>query len=456
MAFVLVVGALAGGGCSSKQSPVGPQVELGTAVLEGRVLRFSSTEPGRASVLYGFAPGEYDHVAYPIARDRRDLSYLRQHEVPLLDLREGQDVFLRTRVQLSDGREALSDEVRLSSTTGPAPDLLVSTMVHIGWGDAHLLTMPHSGKRIMIDAGEPEAAAGLADWLASHGVDRIDVALATHIHADHIGGFVGDDVNHDGVIDVPGILDLWSPERWLDSPEKTHQRFLYDETRQLLQSEVVPTVFLRRGDSSEDHPALSDWDPAVQVLVLNSGLADDVSVDSYDGNNINNESIVLRISYGDVDLVIGGDCEFESEASILADFPPETLDAEFYKSHHHGRQDGGSEAFLRALRPRVSFVPVSWKEYAGGMDEYLRESAPQTGRLDRLQIDRFGIDDQPPRKTGLTDRSYNVSFVTDGRSYEVRVEWARQNFGRTTAGVHHDCDRDVPAVRVHPPLGGLR
>lgn len=443
------------GGCSSKSNPAEADAGLGAPVLTGNLVSFSSELPARASVVYGLAPGDYDHVAYPVAEARRDLAYLTQHQIPLLDLHVDAPVYFRTRLQLRDGREVFSDESSAIATVGAVADQLTSTMVHIGWGDAHLLSMPTSGLKILIDAGETGATGGLVDWLESAGVQSLHAALSTHIHADHIGGFVGDDGE-------PGVLERFAPGRFFDSPSKTHQRFLYDRTLDLLEETAVPRAVLERGDRSDTEPFLADWDPQVDVLVLNSGLGDDVDVSGYEGDNINNESIVLRISYGVVDMIIGGDCETGAndgrigcEESILNAFGVEELDVEYYKAHHHARYDGGSEAFVRALNPRVSLVPVSWKEY-GDEATYESQSDAQISRFDRLQIDRFGIDDQPALKTGLTPRSYNITFATDGRSYEVRTEWALQAFKYPAGSFPHRCDDEDHAPDRHVSHGEIR
>jgi competence protein ComEC len=363
-------------------------------------------------------------------------------------------VWLQTLNELPSGTVVVSDERAFVPSVGAPPRQLTSSMVHIGWGDAHLITMPTSGKRVLMDAGETGAAQAVAGWFAQKGIDDLDAVVVSHVHADHIGGMVGVDSNDDGDYEVPGILASFDPETYIDSPSKVHYRSLYAEATNLMSTLGVERVVVERGDDNESFPEFASWDPAVRVLCLNSGLADDVPVGGFEGTNINNESICLRFSYGDVDFIVGGDTEVESESSIVDHFGAALLDAEYYKSHHHGRFDGGSEKFLRAIRPRITLVPVSWKEYRGGWSEYVDESQPQFDRLARFRVNRFGIDDLPLFDRRQTASNHNITFATDGVSYEVRVEQALQPAKAFDPHAHDDCDhgpRPQPdAARPHP------
>jgi beta-lactamase superfamily II metal-dependent hydrolase len=413
--------------CSSK-SPTDVTLDVGEANLEGNVVSWESSEPAMGAVRYGFSAGHYEHVAYPVAAGRADRQMVTSHSVPLLDLREGEPVYFQVLNDFA-GQTVAGVEQTSTATVGPASNLLTSTMIHIGWGDCHLITMPNTGHRLLIDAGDAGAVTAVQSYFAAHGVDDLDVALATHVHADHIGGMVGNGV---------GVLELFDPEVFLDSPNKIAGRALYASTLDILQKEAIARVVVQRGQTDDDIAALGALDPEVDFLVLNSGLAPDTPLTGYDGTDINNESIALKITYGDVDCIIGGDTEFESEASILSAFDPATLNVEYYKAHHHGRYDGSSAPWLAALKPRVSLVPVTSQEYSDGLQGFLSASQQTLDRIAAVGADVYVIDDLPdmglPRGSG---RNYNITFATDGISYEVRAEWALQP---TKHVLSHDCD----------------
>lgn len=430
-------------GCASKSGVTNPdsQPDDGTGpddtvvLLQENVLSWQTDQEVRAAVWYTVGDGPLDHMAYPASFERRDLSFRTDHRVPLLDLQDGGMLRFRRVQDTPDGRSRFSAEDTLVASVGPVERQLTSTMIHVGWGDAHFLQMPNSGQRILIDAGDRDAAGILADYFQSVGIDHLDAALSTHVHIDHNGGFVGDEDN-------PGLLEALEVDVYIDSPTKTHFRSVYEQTRALLDEQGVTRLVVERGDDDSTFPEFASWDPQVDVVCLNSSLDTDVPVGGHEGTNINNESITLRISYGDVDLVIGGDTEIESEESILAAFTQGQLDSELYKAHHHGRFDGGGVDFLRAINPRVSLVPVSWKEYGGGWTDYWSSSVPQITRIESLGAHRYGIDDLPLMDQERSLFNYNVTFATDGASYEVRIAEARQRASVGRSAGAHSCDEE--------------
>jgi beta-lactamase superfamily II metal-dependent hydrolase len=307
--------------------------------------------------------------------------------------------------------------------------LLTSTMIHIGFGDSHLITMPTTGKHFLIDSGGRNADQSVVSYLQSHNVMSLDAMLATHVHEDHLGGVVGSSAPGDD-----GVLGVFAPPVFFDSPVKSSDSNGKPAYIELLNSlpSATQRVVISRGESSVNVPALR-LDPEVNIFVLNSGVPPGYVPVGYEGTNINNESIVLRFTYGDVDFIIGGDCEREAEALIAAGFPASALDVEYFKATHHGLPDASSALYVNLLRPRVGFIPNTravWdppQDFEGaigstvatlqgiGAHVYVIDQASTLGRL---------------RASG---RQYNVSFVTDGRSYEVRVEQATQPTPSLTA-----------------------
>jgi len=79
----------------------------------------------------------------------------------------------------------------------------------------------------------------------------------------------------------------------------------------------IPRLVIAPGMTSDANPQELDWDPLVDVTVLNAGAQPE-----WDGGDLNNDSVVLKITYGEVDLVTGGDCLVAGEARILSLFAP--------------------------------------------------------------------------------------------------------------------------------------
>lgn len=427
-AVALLLGLL---GCARKEPVVGPPppdpVRPDTVFVAGNRVVWGTDGPARGSVRYGFRAGSYDHMAYPDAAGRGDRALASEHSAALLDLQPGRVVHYQT-VNESAGGTTYSDPDSFVASAASPSDLLVATMIHIGFGDSHLLRMPTTGKNVVVDCGYRGADQSVETYLRDHAVTHIDGMLATHVHEDHLGGVVGS-----GGSTTDGVLGAYAPPVFFDSPVKSRDALGKPAYQELLRSIPAATrrLLLQRGDSSENVAALQ-FDPAVSILCLNSGTPPGYRPVGYEGTNINNESIVLKFTYGDVDIVIGGDAEQECEANMLAAWPAATLEVEYFKATHHGLSDANSSAWVNALRPRVAFVPntqLVWdppSEFAGAI-------ASTVGKLQAVGAHVYVVDEATALDRRRTGTQYNVSFVTDGRSYEVRLERATQSVPTKTA-----------------------
>ena len=424
--FLVAAAVAAGiaGACAKKAAIVEPPpIVPGVTHIEGNRVLWDTDRTARGCVRYGFTAGDYTHMAYPNAASRADRAFTQSHTVALLDLTPGRKVYYQAVSEPQTGAASYTHPDSFIATTGPATNLLFSTMIHIGFGDSHLLTMPTSHKRILIDAGTQPAEASVETYLAAHGVTSLDVMMATHTHLDHMGGEVGQTgggaVNDGVIITFPAPLVLDSPAKSGESQGSgAYQNFLAS----LSATGRIPTV-VRRFDTSGSQAALQ-WDPAVFIRCLNSGTPPNYSPVG-GGTDTNNESMVLHFTYGDVDFVIGGDAEDFAEESMVGAFPPQQLEVEFAKIHHHGLQDASSQSWIQALQPRVGFIPntaYSW-DPPSSLPGAIAESS---SRLQAVGAHIYVVDEALPLGKPRTSAQYNTTFVTDGLSYEVRIERATQ------------------------------
>ena len=433
--FVLILAA----GCSSKDGVVAPPSlppPLPSSVTKvDNLIRWNTDVEARGCVRYGFAPGVFDHMAYPAAAGRRDRELRRDHEVALLDLRAGERVYLQTVNEAPNRPTGYSEIGSFAVDTAPELPLLTATMIHIGFGDSHLITLPN-GRRVLMDGGERDAASAVAAYLDGHGVEALDAVLSTHVHIDHMGGLVGEfGDTSDGIL-------ARAPAVFFDSPEKSWSRGAYDEALLTADQAGVRRVLLERGQTNATNPDL-DWDARVQVKVLSSGrLPNYAPSESRENDDINNDSIVLKWTYGDVDFIIGGDAESAAEASMIQAFPAAELEVEYYKAHHHGLPDASTSGWLGMLKPRVGFIPNTQLIWDGDLAEAIERTS---NGLAALGAHVYVIDDAPSlgRRRG-SGAQYNITFATDGTSYEVRLERALQAVPLKPEAF---CVRDDPDLR---------
>ena len=175
---------------------------------------------------------------------------------------------------------------------------LTAHFIDVGQGDSCWLHLPN-GDDVLVDGGKPQAAPTVVAYLQQHGVDDIELMVATHGDADHIGG----------LLDVLGSMPV--DVAWLDSQTCTTQTCA--DFYQALDSHGVITDIVRMGESYV-------WG-GVTALVLNP------SEPLYANKNEN--SVTLRVSLGSVDLLLTGDAETGAEGRMLGRGLP--LDAEVLK-----------------------------------------------------------------------------------------------------------------------------
>jgi beta-lactamase superfamily II metal-dependent hydrolase len=211
-------------------------------------------------------------------------------------------------------------------------------MIDVGQGDGMVLVSP-DGFVLMVDTGDEDHLADVRDYLAAAGVPALDHVLVSHFHADHMGAMAGLLRAHPEVgyaFDSGGRYDSDQYEQYVRAAgDKRH------------------TVVV--GDTI-------DLGPSTTVDVLHASAGDT--------ENENNNSVVIRVTYGDVRLLLGGDCE---SPVCEGAFDPGPIDV--YKVHHHGSYNGSSATLLDEMQPKTALISV-------GADNSYGHPADQT--IDRL------------------------------------------------------------------------
>ena len=424
LALGVGLGLLAG--CAGPD-PLQP-VLVSSPVLNGRTITWTTTQPALGEVRWGRHAGLLDHTAYPEA-PTADRAFTTDHAVPLLSLATGESVYVQVAARTSGAATVVGSLQGFKAAVVPAtPPLLVWTMIDVGWGDSHLLTMPNSGERVLIDAGERRDAANVERYLTDAGVTRLDAVVATHAHEDHIGGMVGEwSLPDDGVLAALPVGEL------VEGSPVSARRSAYDELVALCAARSIPRVVVARGATDATSAAIA-WDPQVHVTVLNAGGGRTIGGET-ESEWLNNDSIVMRLTYGNVSVMLGGDAESPVEALMMQS--DAVLQASLLKVHHHGSADAGDATYLAAVRPRVGMVPIASYEVTPG-------SLPSSIVLQRLRDLGAGIyasDRAEPLGIQYAgDAGQNVTVVTDGRSYEVAVapsasrHWAPDGPAALTSG----------------------
>lgn len=261
-----------------------------------------------------------------------------------------------------------SSEPTVSATAAIEP-LLVVHVIDVGQGDALLFQGPDF--TLLIDAGRHDREDVLP-YLQRVGVERLDLLVGTHPHADHIGQF-------------PQILGaLPVGEVWLSGTEATSA--IYERTLDAILASDAMYHEPRAGE------AFTFGSARVEVLNPETLV-----------NDAHEDAIVLRIVFEEMAFMLTSDAEESVEKNILGHGYP--VKAQVLKLGHHGSSTSSSESFLEAVSPEIAV-------YSAGIgNAYGHPHRETLERLATMGIPVYG-----------TDRYGTIRIITDGQRYTLAFE----------------------------------
>ena len=202
-------------------------------------------------------------------------------------------------------------------------------VIDVGQGDSILISA--DGQTMLIDAAESSASEKIINYLSAQGITELNYAVATHMHADHIGGF-------------PKVFAAVKPKTMLEP---------------VYQDSLIPTTktYEKYLDAVEatgaDYQALKTGDS----FTLGNAQITVLAPVSEHASSLNNTSLVLRVQYDDIICIFTGDMETPEEKTILNTVDNAQLKATFLKAGHHGSDTSSGETFLEQVRPE--YVAIS-------------------------------------------------------------------------------------------------
>ncbi|HZO95691.1 MAG TPA: DNA internalization-related competence protein ComEC/Rec2 [Candidatus Baltobacteraceae bacterium] len=230
-----------------------------------------------------------------------------------------------------------------ATTLRPPDGSLRIVMLDVGQGDGIVIRTPR-GHTILIDSGgRLERGADRAEqspaeivgervvlaYLRREAIRRVDLLVNTHPHGDHVGGFAP-------IVRALPVLAV------ADSGQRYGGRAFADGMHEAA-AHRVPVRIARCGDtwSTGDGVRLSVLSPCGALLA--------------DGkNDVNENSVVVMLTYRNFRMLFTGDAGFETERRLLA--RGADLRADVLKTGHHGSAYATSAQFLTAVRPRLALI----------------------------------------------------------------------------------------------------
>jgi beta-lactamase superfamily II metal-dependent hydrolase len=205
--------------------------------------------------------------------------------------------------------------------------------VDVGQGDAILIVSP-LGETALVDDGTYTDCSGIKSYLQSLGLTSIKYHFASHYHSDHIGCI--DDLAAIGITIGTAGYDRGS----------SYSSSVY--------TAYVSTLGSKRTTITKGQTITLDAGATYPVTIKCVDLAG-AGVSTTDENAL---SLVLKVSYGAFDEVLGGDLSGGSGSNVEAVVGPEVGDVEVYKVHHHGSATSTTSAWLTATTPEVGIISV--------------------------------------------------------------------------------------------------
>ncbi len=213
------------------------------------------------------------------------------------------------------------------------------TFLDVGKGNAALVSFP-GGKKMLIDGGGFGSGSFdvgemvVAPYLWHAKILRIDYLVLSHPQADHMNGlrfiarfFHPKEFWHNG--------DLVETESFKELMEIVEKR----KIRRMLPGDLQGEIRINGARVQVLHP-----DPDNPILGVND-----------DGRRLNNNSLVLKITYGDTSFLFPGDLEKVGEEALVAHAGP-MIQSDVLLSPHHGSRTSSSRGFLQMVKPRLCIV----------------------------------------------------------------------------------------------------
>ena len=261
------------------------------------------------------------------------------------------------------------------NVTGPGHQTVVSgknltiTFLDVGQGNAILIEAPD--RAILVDGGERDYGDEVVGFLKGRGIHRLDAVIATHPHSDHIGGLIT-------VLEVMDVGIVYDSGQMATTP-------VYFDFLQVISDRGIPY--------DEAVPGSLDLSSAVKINVLGP------STPMFDGDTaVNDNSIILKVTYGEFSVLLTGDAGFRAEDRIMNKDPGANL----LQVAHHGSRYSTGDMFLDRVSPDIAVISV------GRDNGYGHPSQDTMGRLQSHGIDIY-----------RTDLDGTVSVTSDGTSWAV-------------------------------------
>ena len=262
---------------------------------------------------------------------------------------------------------------------------LTITFIDVGHGDSILLEFP-KGKRMLIDGGglhEDRFDIGknvIAPFLWKKRIQKIDILVLTHPDPDHLKG-------------LNFIASHFSVSQFWDNGLQGGSES-YLQLKETLLKRKIKWLSL-------NEKTLPQMINGVQISVLNPSVRKESRRNDQNPSFLNNESLVMKIQFRNIGLLLAADIGKEAEYRIISEGFP--IKADVLKIPHHGSASSSSPFFLEKVKPTYAILSVGERNI---------------GRLPHPEVlrryKRLGT------RIFRTDKHGAITVITDGEKIEIK------------------------------------
>lgn len=249
-------------------------------------------------------------------------------------------------------------------------DLLKVHYLDVGQGDSIFIELPNN-ETMLIDAAESYQSENIINYLKNLNYQKIDYVIGTHPHTDHIGGLKD-------IINTFEIGKIYMPK--VVSTTKTYESLLMT-----IKDKNLKINTAKAGTSIIDIDTLK-----INILAPNNSTY----------TELNNYSVVTKITYGSTKFLFMGDAEKLSENEIK-----ENVTADVIKIGHHGSNTSSSIDFIKKVNAKYGIISV------GLNNKY---NLPKEETITNWE--------NSGTKIYLTSTNGNITAISDGTNIKIESE----------------------------------
>lgn len=244
-------------------------------------------------------------------------------------------------------------------------------------GQADSILIKNNNEYMLIDGGNNNDGPLLVKYFQSLGIKEFKYIVGTHPHEDHIGGL--DDVIKNFTID-----NIYIPDAMTNT--KTFEDLLDSIDEKNLTYKV---------------PKINSTFPLgnANLKVIYTGT---------DTSDLNNTSIVLKLTYQDISILLTGDATSETEKKILN----KDINSTVLKVGHHGSKYSSTERFLKKVNPKYAIISV------GKNNIYNHPATTTINKLEKLNTQIY-----------RTDQDGTILLETNGHNIDIEKLKTNTNGG---------------------------